>query len=96
MIIYLKTFIDRKNLSEPELAVALKEYDEMKRRLEGEQPRGKHRSLLNVSDDGWTQDKTASDLNISRQTVSRAIQIAKAVEEYPEKKPKRPRARNSY
>jgi len=37
-----------------------------------------------VNGEGWTQDKTAKDLNISQQAVSTVIQIAKAVEDYPE------------
>lgn len=80
--------IARKNLSEPEEAAAIKEYDELKRKLEGEKPRGRRwdnspqRSEL---ESGWTQDKTAADLGISRQAVGKAIQIAEAVEERPER-----------
>jgi len=79
--------IQRKNLSDPELAAAIKEYDEMKRKLEGEPKPGYRTDIkgpLPQYSKGWTQDKTASDLKISQQTVSRAIQIATAIEEYPE------------
>jgi hypothetical protein len=51
----------------------------MKRKLEGEKDtkfKGKdkfgHPTL--VSEEGWTQEKTAKDLNTSQQTISRAIQ----------------------
>ena len=76
--------LKRKNLTDPEVAMTIKEYDEMKRKLEGEQPVGKHRSLLQCSNDGWTQDKTAKDLGISQQAVTKAIKIATAIEEYPD------------
>ena len=76
---------------EEETALAIKEYDEMKRKFEGEKPRGYIKTLKQFTDsptlsesEGWTQEKTAKDLNTSQQTISRAIQIATAVEEYPE------------
>jgi hypothetical protein len=81
--------LQRKNLSDPEIALAIKEYDEMKRKFEGEKDtkfKGKDRFGRHIvaSEEGWTQEKTAEDLNISRQAVTKAIQIATAVEEYPE------------
>jgi len=81
--------IQRKNLSDPELAAAIKEYDEMMRKLKGEKKPSdtlkKGSRLPQYSErEGWTQDKTAEELNISRQAVARAIQIATAIEEYPE------------
>lgn len=45
--------LKRKNLTDPEVAVAIKEYDELKRELEGSQPAGKHRSLPHCGNDGW-------------------------------------------
>ncbi len=76
--------LQRKNLTDPEVAVAIKEYDEMKRELEGSQPIGKHLSLPQHSNDGWSQSRTADDLGISQQAVGKAIKIATAIEEYPE------------
>jgi len=76
--------LKRKNLTDPEVAVAIKEYDELKRKLEGSQPIGKHLSLSQCNNDGWSQTKTASDLGISRPAVVKAIKIATAIEKYPE------------
>ncbi len=80
--------IARKNLSDPEESAAIAEYDELKRKVEGKKPRGRrwdnspqHSEL----ETGWTQDKTAADLGISRQAVTKAIQIAEAVEEKPDR-----------
>ena len=77
--------IMRKNLSDPEEASAIAEYDELKRKLEGEHIPGKHRSSLHCGEDGWTQDKTAADLGISRQAVTKAKEIDKAIKERPER-----------
>ena len=61
----------------------------MKRKFEGEKKpsdtlkRGSRSPTLSERE-GWTQEKTAEELNISRQAVTKAIQIATAVEEYPE------------
>jgi hypothetical protein len=74
-------------LSDPEIALAIKEYDEMKRKIEGKPKPGYRTDLkgpLPHGSEGWTQEKTAEELNISRQAVTKAIQIATAVEEYPE------------
>jgi hypothetical protein len=73
----------------PGLAAAIKEYDELKRKLEGSKVtefKGKDSfgRYTVASEEGWTQDKTAEDLDISRQAVSKAIQIAGAIEEFPE------------
>jgi len=76
--------LKRKNLTEVEEAVANKGYDDLKRTLEGSQPIGKHLSLPKFGDDGWSQMKTAQDLGVSRQKISRDIKIATAIEEYPE------------
>jgi hypothetical protein len=59
----------------------------MKRKIEGEPKPGYRTDLkgpLPHGSEGWTQEKTSSDLKISRQAVGKAIQIANAVEEYPE------------
>ena len=76
--------LKRKPLTDPEVAACIKEYDELKRQLEGSKPAGNpnlpHCSKL----DGWTQEKTAQDLGISRQAVAKAIKLATMIEEHPE------------
>ncbi len=78
--------IHRKNLTEIEEYVAIKEYDELKRKIEGERkPGGKNGVYLtSINGEGWSQAKTAEDLHISQPTISRAIKIATAIEKYPE------------
>ena len=76
--------LKRKPLTDIEMATVIKEYDELKRKLEGSAERYSHPKAMPHCGVGWTQDKTAKDLNISRQAVGTAIQIAGAVEEHPE------------
>ena len=84
----LEENLRRKPLTDLEVASAIKEYDELKRKLEGSKVtklKGKDRfgGHTVASEAGWTQGQTAKDLNISRQAVTKAIQIAVAVEKDP-------------
>jgi len=76
--------LKRKPLTNPEIASAIKEYDELKRKLEGSRPAGNpnlpHRGELG----SWTQEKTAQDLGISSTAVGKAIQVATAIEKHPD------------
>ena len=76
--------LKRKNLTDPEVAVAIKEYDELKRKVEGSRFAGNPNLLQCNKLDGWTQAQTARDLGISQPSVVKAIKIATAIEEHPE------------
>ena len=74
----------RKPLTDPENAIAISEYDKLKREIEGSADRYSHPKASREDRVGWSQQKTADDLGISHDSVSYAVQIAKAVEEKPE------------
>lgn len=77
--------LKRKDLTEVEETIAIKEYDELQRKIEGEAKAGGDRqSIGQTLTDGWSQRRTAEDLGVSRPKISRAIKIATAIERYPE------------
>ena len=76
--------LKRKDLTDPEVASAIKEYDEMKRKLEGEADRYSHPKAGSQCDLGWSLQKTADDLGVSKPAVVKCIKIATAIEKYPD------------
>jgi N6-adenosine-specific RNA methylase IME4 len=77
--------LKRKQLTDPEVASSIKDYDELKRKLEGEAKAGGDRqSIGHTVTDGWSLQKTADELGVSKPAVVKAIKIATAIEEHPE------------
>ncbi len=78
--------LKRKPLTDPEVATAIKEYDELERKLEGENKGGQRTDLgHNVTEvAGWSYQKTAEELGISKPAVVKAVKIAEIVEKYPD------------
>ena len=78
--------LKRKPLTDPEVAVVIKEYDELKRKLEGAAPGqgGRPKTDNSVISYGWSQRDTARDLGISQPAVVKAIKIAIAIEDKPQ------------
>lgn len=82
--------LKRKNLSDVEIAEAIKEYQQLKEREEGKADKSRYLKQgsriphCSEREEGRSQQKTAQEFGISQQAVSKAIKIAQAVEEYPD------------
>ena len=79
--------LKRKPLTDPEVSASIKEYEELKREIEGSAPEQGGRPTITdygVISYGWSQRDTAQDLGISQPAVAKAIKIATLVEEHPE------------
>jgi len=82
---------DDLGISKATVVQAIKEYDDLKRKLEGNAERYSHPKAMSRCNIGWTQQETAQDLGISRPAVVKAIKIATAIEEHPKLEGERPR-----
>ena len=77
--------LKRKPLTDPEVAACIKEYDELKRELEGSKTQGQRTDTFSQNEKvGWGIENTAQDLGISVGATHKAIKIATAIEEYPD------------
>ena len=78
--------LKRKPLTDPEVSASIKEYDDLKRKLEGSARQGERTDLTLLQRDKvpWTQAQTAADLGISQPAVVKAIKIATAIEQHPD------------
>lgn len=77
-----------KPLTDIENAIAIKEYHDMKIKLEGQSKAGGNRQSEEYKkhssqDDAWSTERTARDLGISTGSTRQCIQIATAIEEDP-------------
>lgn len=91
----LKVEIDENLYHKPytdlEVATKIKKYDELKRNLEGNADKTRalykgraRRPQCDQRNSGWTNEKTAKELGISKSAVAKSIKIARAAEEHPE------------
>lgn len=84
----LEENLKRKNLSDVEVAEALKEYQRLREAEEGRARPGERTDLTSPHcGEVRTQQKTAGEFGISRQAVSKAMKIAEAVEKHPDLRP---------
>lgn len=78
--------LKRKNLSDAEEAVALKQFEDLAISIRGKGGQGQRRDLTSskIDEVGWTHQDTAELIGYSRPAIVRAIKIATAIEEFPD------------